>query len=470
MPGGGRGSLSKRSTPGRDAQRAKQAHGSPNGSRAIAPIYKRLPHGPHRLERDEVVRHQRARIHGAMIEAVALGGYERTSVKQVIGLAGVSRRSFYEQFPNRQECFLATFDLLATRGIRAMAESHLATDGDFAERLDAGFRAACAKIEQAPKAASLVLAEAQTAGGAGTLRVHRSLTACEPLLARAFASSPDAVCPPAPIVRAITGGLHGALAHAVRARDPVAGAAGLAEQLTAWTILFAVRPAETEELLATRLRTRMRQISLASAHRDGETGASDDERTQILQEALRLAALYDYRELSAPQIADGACVSIDAFLELFATREECYLAALDMVSEKLLEVLADVERSGAEWSSAVRIAMAGLLSCLGEHPAYARAVAQSAFAAGSVPAARAQELLEAIAARLIARAPATPGAGLALQGIAGALLHTIRAQVVDGRPQLLGALSDHLAYVVLVPFLGADAAHEALSPPAPAVR
>jgi hypothetical protein len=61
---------------------------------APAPLYQRLPHGPHRLAAEEVIRNQRARMHGAMIEAVATNGYERTSVKQVVGLAGVSRRSF----------------------------------------------------------------------------------------------------------------------------------------------------------------------------------------------------------------------------------------------------------------------------------------------------------------------------------------------------------------------------------------
>src|SRR5436305_10566518 len=102
-------------------------------------MYKRLPHGPHRLERDEVVRHQRARIYGGMIEAVALVGYERASVRQVIGLAGVSRRSFYEQFANKQDCFVDTFDMLASRGIRCMAQAYLADAGDLAAGLNAAF-------------------------------------------------------------------------------------------------------------------------------------------------------------------------------------------------------------------------------------------------------------------------------------------------------------------------------------------
>jgi TetR/AcrR family transcriptional regulator len=466
MQGVSRGSLSKRAKPARGAPRAKPAQ-----ARAIAPIYKRLPHGPHRLEREEVLRHQRARIYGGMIEAVALSGYDRTSVKQVISLAGVSRRSFYEQFPNKQECFLATFDLLATRGIRCMAEGYIAAEGELDARLQAGFRALGSKVEEAPKAASLVLVEAQAAGDAGVLRVHRAVTSCERLLAKAFASAPDAACAPAPIVRAIAGGLHGALAHAVRTGALDGGAAQAAEQMTAWSSQFRTLSPESEQLLATRLRERMRQISLARSHRGSETAASHaDERTRVLHEALRLATVCDYRELSAPQIADEAGVRIDAFLKLFGTREECYPAALDMFGERLLTVLAGAERRAEEWPSAVRLAMAGLLSCLGEHPVYARTIAQSAFAAGGLPAARALELFESIAAQLLASAPAGADSEVAMQGIAGALLHTIRAQVIGGRIQLLGALSEHLAHVVLVPSLGADAAHEELARPAAAVR
>ena len=91
----------------------------------VAPLYKRLPHGPHRLDRDEVVANQRTRIHGAMIEAVARNGYEGTRVKQVIALAGVSRRSFYEQFANKEGCFLATFDVLARRELQQIRRTYL---------------------------------------------------------------------------------------------------------------------------------------------------------------------------------------------------------------------------------------------------------------------------------------------------------------------------------------------------------
>src|ERR1700719_2099929 len=79
-------------------------------------LYQRLPHGPHRLGAGAVAHNQRSRMYGAMIEAVSSDGYERAGVRQVVGLAGVSRRAFYEQFANKQECFLATFDVIAARG------------------------------------------------------------------------------------------------------------------------------------------------------------------------------------------------------------------------------------------------------------------------------------------------------------------------------------------------------------------
>ncbi len=186
---------------------------------SVAPIYKRLPHGPHRLERGEVIRHQRARIYGAMVEAVAESGYEHTSVKQVIGLAGVSRRSFYEQFANKQECFLATFDLIAGREIKRMGKAYITANGGLEERLRAAFQGLTKQAAENRKAATLVLLQARTAGAPGALHLRRATTSCEQMLAQCFLASPEASPLPGPVIRGITGGLEGMLAQAVSNTD-----------------------------------------------------------------------------------------------------------------------------------------------------------------------------------------------------------------------------------------------------------
>jgi AcrR family transcriptional regulator len=74
-----------------------------------------LPRGPHGLERDVVLASQRGRMLGAMAEAVAAKGYAGTTVADVVAGAGVSRKTFYEHFRDKEECFLAAFDTSVDR-------------------------------------------------------------------------------------------------------------------------------------------------------------------------------------------------------------------------------------------------------------------------------------------------------------------------------------------------------------------
>src|SRR3954462_5974198 len=54
---------------------------------------------------------QRGRMLDAMAAAVAEKGYAATTVADVIKRAGVSRKTFYEQFRDKEDCFLAAYDM-----------------------------------------------------------------------------------------------------------------------------------------------------------------------------------------------------------------------------------------------------------------------------------------------------------------------------------------------------------------------
>ncbi|HYM54122.1 MAG TPA: TetR/AcrR family transcriptional regulator [Solirubrobacteraceae bacterium] len=428
------------------------------------PLYKRLPHGPHRLARNEVIRNQRTRIHGAMVEAVAENGYEGTSVKQVIGLAGVSRRSFYEQFANKEECFLATFDLLADRGLQRVSRAYLEARGGLEGRLRAALGEFAETAASEHKAAVLVIVESQMAGAAGLLRLRRATTRCEQLLSRGFVESQHTSPLPTPIVRGIAGGLHGALS--ARLRDGGSSEVDdFAEEMLRWTLLFQTPAAERmAEQAAARLSRHVRDVSIANGYDpvDAEP-PSEDARERLLHNVLRLSVIDDYRELTAPQIAEEAGVSINAFFELFDGKNECFLAALDMLGDELLAIAADPGLVSSDWPQAVRRVIGELMRYLADHPLYAQTIAQQAFVAGADAVQRNLELAHGIATLLTEGAPEEARCGLALEGVAGAIWHTVRCQVTGGRIQLLPALSDYLAYVVLAPFIGADAAVEAVT-------
>jgi AcrR family transcriptional regulator len=428
----------------------------------ISPIYRRLPPGPHDMARGEVVRHQRIRIHGAMIEAVAENGYGPTTVREVIGLAGVSRRSFYELFTNKEHCFLATFDLLAGWGVQRMRGAYAAAEGDLEDRLGAALREFAAVAATRRKAAMLVVLEAQMAGVPGLLRLGRATAVCEGLLSRSFSESPGVGSLPAPIVRAIAGGLHAAMSGCLRERD-AAACGGIAEEMLSWTLLFQTPAAEgMSELIAARVLRRAREASGASTPARVPAGAAD-ERERLLHSALRLAVIEDYGELTAPQIAQEANVSMDCFLELFADKGECFLAALDMLGGRLLAIAADPDLLSSDRPRAVRRVMAELMGFLADHPLYARTIAQEAFVAGPDAARRNLELIHGIAGLLTDGGPEHPGSRLTVRCLAGAIWHTIRCQAGGGRLQLLPAVSDYLAYVALAPCIGAEAAAEVVS-------
>lgn len=81
--------------------------------KAAAPRESQLPSGRHGLSRSFVVSNQRERIMNALVATIASYGYAGCSVERIASRAGVSRRTFYEQFASREDAYLHTFDTAA---------------------------------------------------------------------------------------------------------------------------------------------------------------------------------------------------------------------------------------------------------------------------------------------------------------------------------------------------------------------
>lgn len=128
-----------------------------------------LPRGPHRLAREVVLASQRGRMLDAMAEAVAQKGYAATTVADVIRIAGVSRKTFYEQFRDKEDCFLAAYDA----GVELLLET-LRSSGsesmDLLEGARARTRAYLETLAAEPAFARTFLIEVAAAGPAALAR------------------------------------------------------------------------------------------------------------------------------------------------------------------------------------------------------------------------------------------------------------------------------------------------------------
>jgi AcrR family transcriptional regulator len=73
---------------------------------------------------------QRARMLDGITRAVADKGYARVTVGDVVSEAGVSRRTFYEQFKDKEDCFLAAYATGTEALIKEMVDASLDVDPD----------------------------------------------------------------------------------------------------------------------------------------------------------------------------------------------------------------------------------------------------------------------------------------------------------------------------------------------------
>jgi AcrR family transcriptional regulator len=87
------------------------------------PTIEVLPRRPYGSVREELRASQRGRLICAVADCVAAKGYAATSVADVIALAGVSRRTFYEHFTDKEACFLASYDSGADAIYSAMVDA-----------------------------------------------------------------------------------------------------------------------------------------------------------------------------------------------------------------------------------------------------------------------------------------------------------------------------------------------------------
>lgn len=113
--------------------------------------------------RGGVVDIQRMRMITAMAEIARERGVGGTTVAHIVARSGVSRRTFYELFRDREDCLLAAFDLAVQRaGARVAPACEPA--GGWRERMRAGLGVLLEFLEDEPALATLCVVDALGAG------------------------------------------------------------------------------------------------------------------------------------------------------------------------------------------------------------------------------------------------------------------------------------------------------------------
>jgi AcrR family transcriptional regulator len=118
---------------------------------------------PRRAGSAQVSEVQRARMLAATVQVVGELGYERMSVARVTARAGVSRRTFYDLFQDREACFLGAFVQTAARARVLVCEAALG-ERDWRARVRGGLGALLGFFSDEPLAGRLLVVDALKAG------------------------------------------------------------------------------------------------------------------------------------------------------------------------------------------------------------------------------------------------------------------------------------------------------------------
>jgi AcrR family transcriptional regulator len=180
--------------------------------RSPAGVSERLPRdaGPGGTGEDaagrRMVEIQRGRILAAMVEVCAEYGAANVTVAHVVERAGVSRRTFYELYRDREQCFLATFDDGIERASRYVLEDY-DPDAKWVARLRLVLTRLLAFLDVEPGTGQLLIVGSLGAGPAALSRRAGAIDRIHAFVQEGSSEAKGVLEPPPLTAEGIVGGV-----------------------------------------------------------------------------------------------------------------------------------------------------------------------------------------------------------------------------------------------------------------------
>src|SRR4029077_16284995 len=197
------------------------------------------------------------------------------------------------------------------------------------------------------------------------------------------------------------------------------------------------------------------------------------QRARLLAAALGVVDELGYARTTVAHVTSRARVSRRTFYELLANREDCLLAALESIVDRVRDELVGVGLGGLSWRERVRMGLWVVLSFLDREPVLARVCVVQALRGGPRVLERRERVLGELAGVLDegrsegARGNDCPP--LTAEGLVGAGLAVVFGRLLRGDGEPLVGLHGELMGLIVLPYLGPAAARRERERPAPVV-
>lgn len=119
--------------------------------------------GRHSIPPDVLAHNQRERLLSALVSCVAERGYNATTISQITDVASVSKRTFYEHFPGKEECFVSAYDALDTY-LAGLMQKAADLEAEWSDEVAAALAALIRFLAARPNLARVYLLEVAAVG------------------------------------------------------------------------------------------------------------------------------------------------------------------------------------------------------------------------------------------------------------------------------------------------------------------
>jgi AcrR family transcriptional regulator len=390
---------------------------------------------------------QRRRLFGALVARVAEHGYAGTRVADLCSDSGVSSRSFYAIFADKEACLCAALDELL-RKTAAFALAGLDSEGT-----DAGTAVAIERLMDLlaaqPAAARLCLLDGFAAGQRSRQIIDAAMAEAESRLLAGLRRSPRWESLPLEFSRAALG----AIVEVLRLRM----VAGEEEAF----------PGLGPELVDFLERYEPPTRPLRSAPRPPDPRPEESEGLDHAERALRafeaLLAESDLGRVTMDKVARRAGMSVRTLYANFADFDRLVLASIDSATAILMAAAVPAARRHPDRGDALRAAIATTFNLLAARPNLAHLLLVGVYEAGGTAIARREEGLSPL--RSLVRGAYAPRPwtlpGVAIDAVLGAVLFLARHRLLAEGASALPALAPIVTYIALFPVLGAEEATRA---------
>jgi AcrR family transcriptional regulator len=164
-----------------------------------------LPRGRHGLTRGAVVEHQRQRLIRAVPVTVRAKGYVALTVEDICVQAGVSRRTFYENFRDKHDCFITSYRQFAQE-LAAVVTAAASAGGDYEERARFGLLALLRFLAEQPDLADMAVVEVMAAGPAAVAERDKAVALLTALIGEPVLAGSPYPIPPL-LLRTVSGAI-----------------------------------------------------------------------------------------------------------------------------------------------------------------------------------------------------------------------------------------------------------------------